>query len=188
MSVNNTYNIDFQGLSLEKHHFEFDINDSLFSLWEESEIKHGKGHAEVTLAKHSSMMELDIKIAAEVAISCDRCLEDFMLQVNFNGHLIVKFTDQAVDEEFDGEVMWLNPKLDRLPLAQYLYESIVLSLPYQRVHPNIKNCNPEMLKRFRIVNREEFEEIEEGLGAHSIEDDFSEKRAQKLAKPEEIKE
>ena len=188
MSVYSTYSIDFQGLSHGKHHFEFDIDDSLFSLWEESEIKRGKGRAAITLNRHSTMLEVETRIAAEVAISCDRCLEDFMLPVNFAGELIVKLTDQPVDEESDGEVMWLHSQADRLPLAQYIYESIILSLPYQRVHPDIKDCNPEMLKRFRIVSRNEFEQIEQELGAHSIEEELGEEEPQELTRLKEMKE
>ena len=62
--------------------------------------------------------------------------------------------------------MWMLPGEDRVELAQYIYESIVLSLPYQRVHPE-GECNPEMLERFRIVSDREFASIEaaaEGAG------------------------
>ena len=182
MSVNSTYSIDFQGLSTGVHHFEFDINDTIFSLWEESEIEHGHGRAMVTLTKHASMLELETVIAAEVELACDRCLEDFILPVDFQGELVVKLTDEVVDQESDGEVMWLSPQADRLSLAQYFYESIMLSLPYQRVHPDIAKCNPEMLKRFRIVSRDEFDEIEQELGAHTIEQELSEEEPEELRK------
>ena len=46
------------------------------------------------------------------------------------------------------------PGEDEVDLAQYIYESIVLSLPYQRVHPE-GECDPEMLGRFRIVSDED---------------------------------
>ena len=46
-----------------------------------------------------------------------------------------------------------------MDLTQYIYESSVLSLPYQRVHPE-GECNPDMLKRCRIVSDEEFSSIE----------------------------
>jgi uncharacterized metal-binding protein YceD (DUF177 family) len=47
-----------------------------------------------------------------------------------------------------------------IDLEQYIYESIVLSLPLQRVHPEDVHgqplCNPAMLERFKIVTQEEF--------------------------------
>ena len=44
-----------------------------------------------------------------------------------------------------------------------IYESICLSLPYQRVHPDDSEgrstCDPDMLSRFRIVSEEEFDRL-----------------------------
>ena len=53
---------------------------------------------------------------------------------------------------------------DEIDLKQYIYESIVLSLPYQRVHPE-GECNPEMLERFRIVSDSELAAVEARAGA-----------------------
>ena len=76
----------------------------------------------------------------------------------FRGHLTVKFSDGETDE-YDGEMMWISPSESEVDLAQYIYESIVLSLPYQRVHPE-GECDPAMLERFRIVSDSEFAAIE----------------------------
>lgn len=43
----------------------------------------------------------------------------------------------------------------------------MLSLPYQRVHPE-GECDPEMLKRFRIVSDEEFSAIENRAEEHAV--------------------
>ena len=74
---------------------------------------------------------------------------------------MVKFSEEV--HEYDGEVMWMLPGEDQVDLKQYIYESIVLSLPYQRVHPD-GACNPEMLERFRIVSDQEFASIEARAG------------------------
>ena len=105
---------------------------------------------------------------AHVVVECDRCLEDCRVPIDFEGQLVVKFSDEV--HEYDGEVMWMLPGEDRVELAQYIYESIVLSLPYQRVHPE-GECNPEMLERFRIVSDREFASIEaaaEGAGERGV--------------------
>ena len=62
-------------------------------------------------------------------------------------------------------MIWLLPGEESVDLKQYVYESIVLSLPYQRVHPE-GECNPEMLERFRIVSEGEFEAIEKRAVSH----------------------
>jgi uncharacterized metal-binding protein YceD (DUF177 family) len=46
-----------------------------------------------------------------------------------------------------------------LDLTQYIYESIVLSLPYSRVHEE-GECNPEMLASFQEISEEELEALE----------------------------
>lgn len=103
------------------------------------------------------MLTADVRITGHVVVPCDRCLEDCRIPIDFEGRLLVKFSDEP--REYDGEVLWLLPGEDEVDLSQYIYESIVLSLPYQRVHPE-GECDPEMLKRFRIVSDEEFSAIE----------------------------
>ena len=76
--------------------------------------------------------------------------------------MLVKFSDEV--HEYDGEVIWLLPMEDEVDLTQYIYESIVLALPYQRVHPD-GECNPDMLERFRIVSDEEFGRLEDRIEA-----------------------
>ena len=70
---------------------------------------------------------------------------------------MVKFSDES--DYYDGEVMRISPSEDILDLTQYIYESIVLSLPYSRVHEEGK-CNPEMLASFSAITEEELEALE----------------------------
>ena len=111
----------------------------------------------VALERGEAMLTLDVTVDGSVVVECDRCLEECRIPVHYQGRLLVKFSDEV--HEYDGEVMWLLPMEDEIDLKQYIYESIVLSLPYQRVHPE-GQCNPEMMARFRIVSGEEFDALE----------------------------
>jgi uncharacterized metal-binding protein YceD (DUF177 family) len=71
--------------------------------------------------------------------------------------LVVKFSDET--DYYDGEVMWISPAEDYLDLTQYIYESIVLSLPYSRVHAD-GECNPDMLASFTEITEEELAALE----------------------------
>ncbi|MDE5730948.1 MAG: DUF177 domain-containing protein, partial [Alistipes sp.] len=137
--------------------FDFEIGDDLFQLFENKEIKGGNCRAEIELVRSERQLQLGVSIRGEVIVECDRCLGDCALPVDFAGKLVVKFSDEI--REYDGETMWISAAQDYVELAQYLYESIILSLPYQRVHPE-GACDPDMLRRFRIVSDEEFEQIE----------------------------
>ena len=91
-------------------------------------------------------------------VPCDRCLEDCPIAIDYEGRLVVKFSEEEL--EYDGEVMWLYPGESEVDLSHYIYESIILSLPYQRVHEE-GACDPSMIARFTIGTEEELEAIEE---------------------------
>lgn len=161
MNLLKDYTIPYKGLGVGKHRYEFDVDDRFFAAFEGSEIRQGRARVEVELEKGASMLELQAAIRGEVTTDCDRCLEPCGIPVAYDGTLIVRFSEKEV--EYDGDVMWLNPAESVLDLAQWIYESILLSLPYQRVHPDGEDgkpgCDPQMLSRFSIVTHEEFERI-----------------------------
>lgn len=164
MEVAQRYSIAWKGLKNGRHDFRFEVDKALFEAFESTEIKDGRCEVSVGMDRSEKQLTLDVGITGYVVVECDRCLEDCRVPIDFEGQLVVKFSDEV--HEYDGEVMWMLPGEDRVELAQYIYESIVLSLPYQRVHPE-GECNPEMLERFRIVSDREFASIEaaaEGTG------------------------
>lgn len=161
MNLLKKYTIPHKGLSAGKHRYEFEVDDRFFAAFEGSEIRQGSARIGVELEKGGSMLQLQVAICGEVIIACDRCLEPCPIPVAFDGLLVVRFSEES--REYDGEVMWLHPGETELNLAQYVYESILLNLPYRRIHadgPDGKpGCDPEMLFRFSIVTPEEFERM-----------------------------
>ena len=162
MDVTKQYAIAWKGLKNGTYRFDFKVDNALFEAYGSTDIKDGDLSVGVTLERGESMLSLQTVIRGTVTVACDRCLEDCRLPVAFDGTLLVRFSDEVAD--YDGEVMWMLPGEDRVELAQYIYESIVLSLPYQRVHPE-GECNPEMLERFRIVSDSELAAVEARAGA-----------------------
>ena len=167
MEETQRYSIAFKGLKNGHHEFRFAVDKSLFEAFENTEIKDGACEVRVDLNREESQLVLDVSISGHVVVACDRCLEDCRIPIDFEGRLLVKFSDEV--REYDGEVLWLLPGEEQVDLAQYIYESIVLSLPYQRVHPE-GECNPEMLERFRIVSDREFSAIEAQAAARGYND------------------
>lgn len=151
------YTIAFKGLKNGEHTFCFPIEGALFAAFDNAEIRDGAGEARVVLHRSERQLVCDVRIDARVTVPCDRCLEDCTLPVAYEGRLVVKFSEAG--GEYDGEVLWLYPGDTEVDMAQYVYESIVLSLPYRRVHPD-GGCDPAMLERFRIVSPQEFAAIE----------------------------
>lgn len=152
-SILNIYTIHYKGLKVGSHSFEFEINDRFFKEYPEGEIECGKLVANVQLQRHSTMLEFFIDITGQVEVTCDRCLDPFNLPIEYSGRLIVKIGN---DEISDNDELWVVSENEHeVNLAQYIYESICLSLPISRYHgiegSSENDCNPQMLSRIGSV-------------------------------------
>ena len=151
--------IPFKGLSLGRHSFEFEIDDRFFLQFENAVVQKGGASVLVEVNKLNNLMECEVSINGEVAVECDRCLDEFYMPVSFSGTTIVSLKGQVGGDyeqgEDDVDVIFLHPSADELDLAQYCYESIGLSLPLQKIHPDDANgnstCNKEMLNKLKDI-------------------------------------
>ena len=146
-SILSTYSISYKGLKLGAHSFDFDIQNDFFSEFPESEIKEGSLTAKVLMNKQNNLLEFDIVIKGKVKVTCDRCLEQFFLPMEYKGLLVAKIGNEHFDDQAD--IIFLTDDDHEVNLAQYLYESIHLSLPLKRYHglngTSVENCDQEML-------------------------------------------
>ena len=131
------YLIPFIGLKLGKHHFEYQISNAFFEIFDYSEYQNSNIKVNVVLEKKSTLLELNFKHKGFVNVPCDLTSEDFDLPIKGKMKLIVRF-----DEEYnnDNEELLVLPHGEfEIDIAQYIYEMIVLSVPLRRVHPGIKD-------------------------------------------------
>lgn len=159
MDALKNFGIHFKGLKAGEHEFEFELDRAFLEAMGDEELVDVDVVANVVMTKAASMLTFEVELDGTAIVECDRCLEELEYPVETSDTLYVKFSEE--EYEFDGEVMWLNPADDEINLAGYIYESLLLALPYQRVHERIEDCNQEMIERFRIVSEEEFDEIAE---------------------------
>lgn len=149
MKSNRQFVIPFKGLKVGKHDFVFEIGNKFFDDFEGSEISNGTLQVQVILEKRPSMLEFDFILKGSVIVTCDRCLDDLEVPIDFSSKLFVKFGDTT--EEQTDEIIVLSHAEHELDVMQYIYEFAHLSLPFKRVHPNDKKgkstCNKEMLKK-----------------------------------------
>lgn len=127
--------IQFSGLKTGEHQFEYHIENDFFDLFNYDEFNNVNINVEATLLKKETMMELYLSHKGTVNVPCDVTNEDFDLPVNGSLKLIIKF-----GEEFnnDNEDLLILPHGEfQFSIAQFIYEIIVLSVPYKRVHPSI---------------------------------------------------
>ena len=151
MKIENQYIIHFKGLKEGIHVFSFSIDRAFFELFEHLDIPDGQLTVTVHMHKKNSFMELGIALSGKVQVQCDRCLEYFELPVEFEGQLIIRFSE--TEKEPLEDIVFLHPEEDRIDLKHYLYESISLSLPIRKVHPDLadgrEGCNREMLEKLK---------------------------------------
>ncbi len=145
------YLIPIAGLKVGYHSFDFNIGNSFFEQFEESEIKEGNLTAVVETVRSSSLIEMVVKINGTVKICCDHCLEMFDEGVSCENTLLIKFGKTT--DYTDPDIITVTHDEHELDMKQFFYEYIHLALPIQRIHPDDEKgnsrCNPEMLSRLK---------------------------------------
>ncbi|MGO4905544.1 YceD family protein [Flavobacterium sp. W20_MBD1_R3] len=131
------YLIPFIGLKLGKHHFEYQITNAFFEIFDYDEYQDSNIKVNVVLEKKSTLLELIFNHVGVVNVPCDLTSEDFDLAVEGEMKLIVRF-DEVYNN--DNEELLILPHGEfEINVAQYIYEMIVLSVPLRRVHPGIQD-------------------------------------------------
>jgi len=162
VSKRGTYALRISGLGEGDHEFSFELDRQFFALFEHPEIDHGNVLAEVRLEKKQGVISLHFSLKGEVEVECDRCLERFMTGISTNQTMFVKMGDTP--GEIEDDVLMIGRDDHEIEVGQYLFEFIILALPYQKVHPDDdqgnSTCDPEMLKqleahRFREADQKE---------------------------------
>ncbi|ANO49622.1 hypothetical protein Pf1_01381 [Flavobacterium columnare] len=133
MKVTNEYLIPYVGLKIGKHQFEYLISKAFFDCFEYDEFDSANIKVSLVLEKQSSMLELNFKHNGTVNMLCDVTGEPFDLPIKGDLRLIVRFGEAYNDE--NEELLILPFGEHQVDVAQYIYEMIVLSIPFKRVSP-----------------------------------------------------
>ncbi|GAB6012378.1 YceD family protein [Viscerimonas tarda] len=137
------YNIPLKGISEGNREFKYLLDDQFFNLISDADSDLHKGSVEVVLTiKHkTNLFEFLFKLAGEVQVTCDRCLDYMPIEIETNNRLIVKF-GQEYSEESD-EIVVIPEDDGEINIAWFLYEFVSLNIPMKHVHPQGK-CNKLM--------------------------------------------
>ncbi len=155
-SILNRYIVNFKALKQGEHIFNFDVDNDFFAEFKESEISRADVSVNLVMQRHSNMLELHFSMEGEVEVACDRCLDRFFIPIIYNGVLFVRLSDGILEEEKVDDVWYINSNEQELELAQYIYESICLSLPIQRYHGILstseEDCDKGMMERLNSMS------------------------------------
>jgi uncharacterized metal-binding protein YceD (DUF177 family) len=137
MNKTKEYLIPFIGLKLGKHHFEYQISNAFFEIFDFYEYNNSNIKVNVVLEKKSTLLELAFKHKGTVNVPCDMTSEEFDLPIKGKMKLIVRFGEAFNN---DNEELLILPHGEfQIDISQYIYEMIVLSVPLKRIHPGIKD-------------------------------------------------
>lgn len=129
------FEIQFVGLKIGGHQYNYHIDNAFFELFEYQEFNSVDVAVELQLEKKPNMLELDFFIEGNVNVNCDVSTEAYDQPVNGNLHLVIKFGEEydAINEE-----LLIIPHGEyKIHVEQYIYEAIVLAVPYKKVHPGV---------------------------------------------------
>lgn len=143
------FSIPIKGLKQEHYEFDFQLNSSFFSNFEESPVNESDISVYLELDKRTGIMELFFDIYGTVKTDCDRCLAPINLPIECQEHLVVKYSE--TEQEDTDEVIYIHPESSELNVARFIYEYICLAVPFTKVYDCENDeeppCDFEMLKR-----------------------------------------
>jgi len=135
MRSHNDFNIEFIGLKLGEHFFDFDVSEKFFNDFDYFDFTHTNIKIDVSLVKKTTILELNIVAKGYIKVNCDLTNEPFNQEISTNMDLVVKFGSEFNDE--DDEILIIPHGEYKINLAQYIFELIILSLPAKKIHPGV---------------------------------------------------
>ncbi|HOZ29980.1 MAG TPA: DUF177 domain-containing protein [Bacteroidales bacterium] len=149
MKVLAQYSIPFRELDNSDHEYNFTVSDSFFKCFENSEIFGSDIEVKLILSKKSCSLDLNISLCGKVKIKCDRCLEEYYEDINFNDNIGVEFGDETNFDTNEDYVI-LDRNANEINISQFVFEFAHFALPLVHYHPNDKDgksgCNPKMIE------------------------------------------
>ncbi len=150
------FSIPVLGLRDGEYRYEYQLDRSFFSRFEDAPIGDALIDVVLLLEKRSSMLILDVELDGVVAANCDKCTAPIQLPLESRQELIVKHSETPGE---DDEVVFIHPSTSHFNVAKYFYEFCVLALPIVNVYDCERDeplpCNLGVLEKLRQFKPDE---------------------------------
>jgi len=165
MSLNkHSYKIAFVGLKTGLHQFSYSLNNSFFEQFSQSPVKNAAIEVILLFDKKNNFFELTFKLDGWINTLCDRCIEDYKLEIMDDHKLFVKFESHQQPQSVNEDVIYFNRNETHLDVTQFLYEFTVLSMPIKKsckLKANgLPECEKELGEYFNNTNAPEEKAID----------------------------
>lgn len=150
------YTIEFNKLQHGLNNDEFKLDRSFMDDFEFSPVKDISVSATIEIEKSENMYGIKLDLNGWSSVNCDKCLNPIQLPIQQDFSFIIKMSEA---NNFDNpDMIYLNRNEIGYDLKQYLYESILLSLPTKidcdRL-PEPKPCDKNVLNKFNDSHLED---------------------------------
>lgn len=161
MKLNKEYIIAFEGLKLGVHHFEYNITDEFFEIFDYAIVQKGNVKVDLALEKKENMLIGDYRISGNIEKECDRCNDPLTVEIDAKYRLIYKFDTEPSNDE---SLVVIYPDQHEIDIKENILELITVSLPARAVHEE-GSCNDEMRSILDAYVLRSEDEIEKDLPA-----------------------
>lgn len=172
MKRNREFELAWQGLKSGEHHLQFDLDDRFIKeLDRQPDFSHLNARVRLRLDKKANFFLCHFDIDGSLRLPCDRCGDEFDLQLWDEFDLVIKLTDSETAEKWEDEadVVFIPRSETVIDFRLWIYDYLVLSIPLQRVHPDLPSgesgCNPKAIALLETLRRSEEEAKEEAKKA-----------------------
>ena len=143
------YTIQFEGLKLGKHQFEYSVDNTFFEAFNFDEFNSSAVKVQLDFEKKNNLFELFFRIQGTVEVPCDVSNELYHQEITAEMPLVVKFGIEYNNE--NDELLVLPHEAYQFNVAQYIYEAIILAVPNKRIHPKVADgtLESETLKKLK---------------------------------------
>lgn len=130
------FDINIHGLETKTYEYDFEGDDSFFSIFEQEILEGGSFRAKVFLEKTTTLVRLNFEINARLKLICDRCLEPFEEDFKITETHIYKFGHKT--EEISDEMDMIPFGTPKINVAELIFDFILLQVPIKKLHPRFR--------------------------------------------------
>ena len=154
------FTIQFVGLKVGEHYFDYQIDKKFFEYFKFEDFNDSNIKAQVKLNKKPTFLEFEFKISGTINVNCDLSNEPYDQEINGFLEIVVKFGQEFNDENED--ILVIPHGEYEVKIGQYIYELIVLSVPKKLIHPGIKDgsLKSEILEKLEELSPKALDEKE----------------------------
>jgi len=144
--------IQYVGLKIGKHHFEYKVEQTFFEHFEYEDFNAVNINVDLELEKKATLLELHFKISGWVNVNCDLTNEPYNQTLENEFDLVVNFGDEYNDEHID--ILIVPHGTYEINIQQYIYELIILAVPIKRIHPGVEDgtLDSEILEKLEELS------------------------------------